>query len=379
MNPTAQSRSARQAFTLIEMLAVVALIGVMLGIMLPALRGMRRGKLDQMANSQLMADLNTARHMAISGASAVYVVFFPKLSDFHAELQAKGVVDLDAVRTHLQSSRAANDLVGGQLAAYALYTEGTAGDQPVYAPGVINKRYLSEWKSLPDGAFFTTNTLDKIRSMNDLVEKGSPWTYDETGNFFPAPRPRGLENNFAGDLKLALPYIGFGPRGQLVGVPSGMLYWAGARWDTAYRNGYFSVEIAMGSRFAPAKDPAGNNTLDDVDEKEEQLLHSRYNRVRINLLTGRSESNLCDVYWNKGESQVGQKVMEPNAVYVLNQMKALHGLQTSHWPDFNQPMPCMLRDVSVEKARLFENLLLAELRKLGSVSAEALMAELRYE
>ena len=294
-------------------------------------------------------------------------------------------------REHIKSSKPANNLLAGQLTSYALYAEGSAGDQPTYPESNlsrINKTYLSEWKRLPTGTFFTTNQLQKLRALNDYVEKATSqdglWTSDQSGNRYPAPRPRGLDTEygknvpdpktvpwFNSSLRLPLPYVGFGPRGQIVGVRSGLVSLGKNGWAIGQGSGYFPFEIATGSVLSPGKEVgAVTYQLNNCEDAEERSGYSKYNRVRANMLTGRLSSNVCDVYWMRKDpttktrkSIVPDNVMEGSILTVLSKMREEHGLGSGLWPDFTQTNPVLLQDVGMVKARLFENLLLNELRK----------------
>jgi hypothetical protein len=267
---------------------------------------------------------------------------------------------------------------------------------------------------LPGGAFFTTNQMRRLRTMNDYVEAslGGQWTSGETGNRYPSPRPRGLDAEYgtrAGDvpsLDLRLPYIGFGPRGQLLGVRSGLLTPDG-NGNYGYNeagDGTFSLDIATGTVLPPPYQMlAGEATefygLKDGDDAEETKGFSRYNRIRLNMLTGRSESNICNIYWIRKYpsgtrlAKVGDEAMKGFLMYLIGrgtqdgeiwsnvmplQQNGALGDKIDQLVEGKSPL--MLIEVSVEKARLFENLLTKWLRDRNiQVTEEDLRWELKFK
>ena len=68
---------AVEAFTLIEMLMVIAIIAAITVIGLPSLRGLGRSNVVTSATQQLVDDLMLARHKAIVNRTTVHVVFVP--------------------------------------------------------------------------------------------------------------------------------------------------------------------------------------------------------------------------------------------------------------------------------------------------------------
>ena len=74
--PAAEARPFG-AFTLLELLVVVAVIGLLAGITAPAIRGMVQGKTLASGHRQLTDDLNRARQEALRLRTTVYVVFAP--------------------------------------------------------------------------------------------------------------------------------------------------------------------------------------------------------------------------------------------------------------------------------------------------------------
>ena len=65
------------AFTLVELLVVMAIIAILASVGLPALRGIGKGNRMSGAVRQVMDDLALARLRAISSRSPVYMVFVP--------------------------------------------------------------------------------------------------------------------------------------------------------------------------------------------------------------------------------------------------------------------------------------------------------------
>ena len=147
-----------RAFTLLELLIVISIIGILAAISLPALRGFGESNVMTAANRHMLDDIALARQLAISHRSTVYMVFVPPGAD-------------QIVATSPKDQKLANRLAAGQFTTYALYSERSVGDQP----GRRRPRYLSQWKSLPDGVmiasskfFFPTNGVEPFTANPPL-------------------------------------------------------------------------------------------------------------------------------------------------------------------------------------------------------------------
>lgn len=190
---------AARAFTLIEMVVVLGIIGILAALTLPSFTKAGKGNTTETASRKLADDLAYARLKAMSSRTKVFVVFAPDLNWFMTWYPG----GISSYTNFFYTNAAANSVVGGQLTSYALFSPRSVGDQP----GQSTPRYLTEWSSLPDGAHIPAGAFRNTNIFLNVL--GNPAS-------LPAPVDIPLDDTGSG-YAMRLPYIGFDENGRLFG------------------------------------------------------------------------------------------------------------------------------------------------------------------
>jgi len=167
-----------RAFSLIELLVVIAIIAAVSVISVPVIRGLGQSNVVTSGTQQLVDDLMLARHKAMVGRTTVHVVFVPDLS---TQPVPGGLNNRD--------QRLWDRLRGGGYTTYALYAERTLGDQP----GKRNERYITDWRTLPEGIFIATYEFEPLPANRFDSEPPIDRPFKDFGFSFPFPTEQSRE------------------------------------------------------------------------------------------------------------------------------------------------------------------------------------------
>ncbi len=276
----AASGNDRSAFSLLELMVVMAIIGLLATMGLPALKGIGQSNALSAGTRQLLDDLSYARLQAINSRSTVYMVFVP--TNFFAQSNVAWFTGPNNVKTDDRIRAQATNIVNYQYSGYAIMTRRSLGDQP----GHPNPKYLVEWRKLPDGVFIAPT---KFRDQTQLNYRDWSAIPDIYARPFAFMVNSGLPFPAANAPKFQLPYIAFNSYGQLVRE---------SPYLTSFRDEV--IPLARGSIFYPTEyDPAKKFTRPSMNLADVQLnppmnplkhttYYTNYHYVRINWMSGRA-------------------------------------------------------------------------------------------
>jgi type II secretory pathway pseudopilin PulG len=196
---------------------VIAIMGIIAAIALPSINALKPNAAAA-ATRQVLDAVTHARQLALSQRTTVYLVFLPPGFFNDAAYQA----GYPTWSTNDQTL--AKGLLDKQLTGYTYVSLRSVGDQP----GQSYARYLTPWRTLPQGAYFAQEKFTpqgQKPSSNPVL-----YIYTNTAAFTPVlayrvfaftnttniPFPSETTKKPASGNYVALPYVAFNGMGQLV-------------------------------------------------------------------------------------------------------------------------------------------------------------------
>jgi len=244
-----------------ELLIVLAIMGLLAAIALPAMKGLQKSNTIANATQQLISDLALARQTAIREQTTVHVIFVPPNI---SNLPPSNAPDQGGFRDR----NTWTNLLTHPYSGYALFVERSVGDQP--GTDQWHPRYIGPWRSLPDGiiiADWEYNVLNAAAWDSTPEAARSFKVRDLPG--FPFPTVHGN--------RYQVPFLSFNSKGGLLVKDSANNI---VPQDEVINLARASVLVQRG--------PAGNVLEFDVRESPPGNSISNYNRIRIDGLTGRT-------------------------------------------------------------------------------------------
>jgi prepilin-type N-terminal cleavage/methylation domain-containing protein len=265
---------ATRAFTLLELLVVVTIIGMLVAVGLPALKGFGKANAVATAQRQMLNDLGYARQRAIAEHTTVYVVFL--ITNYWDNNSYPGNT---TAYNNLSSSEQdkAKQFLDKQLNSYRLVSLRSVGDQP----GRTAPHYLTPWRTLPEGIFVAPEKFRRANQSYTIAEP-SPSTRSFTFFGFNVTKTLPFPSETNQSAKFTLPYIAFNYLGQLTvdGIAPSL------------QDEY--IPLVRGSIFYP-RDANGKLTLAEADVMEtprpppgNAQTNTTFNIIQIDGMTGRA-------------------------------------------------------------------------------------------
>jgi prepilin-type N-terminal cleavage/methylation domain-containing protein len=267
-------RCALLAFTLLELLVVISILGILAALSVPAIKSLGKSNAQVGAAQEMLADVQQARRLAISRHTTVYMLFVPQQDKWWGYLPTSQL-------------SAGTNLLDKQCTGYVFMSLRSVGDQP----GRPVPEYIGEWRSLPEGAFIDTNKFNLNIYPGNSGKYDYPITdYSQTPNvtypvysFYYTNRfPFPTETNFIYNNSVQepfLPYIAFNYLGQLTVDGN----------NIAPRDEY--IPLAQGSviYFKDVNKALIPGPADFEEQPPGNSTNSMFNIVHIDRLTGRAE------------------------------------------------------------------------------------------
>jgi prepilin-type N-terminal cleavage/methylation domain-containing protein len=228
-----------RAFTLVELLVVISILGLLAGLSVPALKSLGKSNNNTSAARQLLDDIGRARQLAMSQHTTVYMVFV-KTNFWVVPPTYPSPWLLKLINSQPNAANALTNLCDKQLTGYTFISLRSVGDQP----GQGTVRYLAPWQSLPEGTFIASQKFQASNSLPFYVSgyiPNLPIYGFATASIFPFPTEDSPSPSSV--IPPALPFIAFNYLGQL-SLDGQTL---------AYRDEY--IPLAQGT-VSPALNPA---------------------------------------------------------------------------------------------------------------------------
>jgi prepilin-type N-terminal cleavage/methylation domain-containing protein len=283
-----------RAFTLIELLTVIAIIGVLAALLAPVIKNFSKPEANVAATRQLLDDCARARALAMSERSTVYMVFIP--TNFWLNWVGPALTPINnsvpwaQIPLAVRSSMITTQAYGAQMNGYMLLSLRDVGDQP----GRSIPKDLTPIKTLPPGSFIAPYKFSTVTYASGTLpmyptnRPDLPIYAFLTSTNIPFPTSTVLTNTtpspgyfftFQTRGGLTLPYIAFNYLGQLTpGDGSVLPYDENIPLDYGTFGAALNPATKLPIPATPSfnEEPPGNST------------NISYNIIHIDRLTGRA-------------------------------------------------------------------------------------------